>query len=664
MVSEKKTEISFQKCKNCGVSLVECTCKTVINPGLSATDAGETQVLSERTGRHKPGKVFDGRYIVKRVIGVGGMGTVYEATHTALENRVAIKTLRTELLDEATIMARFEQEARSCAVLSHPNLVNVIDCGISEDSEPYLVMEYLEGPLLMDDVREGGKLNLDKFFEVFMQACSALEYAHCQGVIHRDLKPGNILITKGPEGSRITKIVDFGIAKIEDLGGNIQMLTQTGEVLGSPSYMSPEQCAGESVNYRADIYALGCVMYEAIAGKQAFAGYNIMEVLEKQLTERPEDLDEHLIKANAPGELKDVIMKCLEKDPANRYQSCEEIHDSLKSIKENMLGSLPIEIAGFKFRLETLVAVLLAMAVGLCIANFNNLIPEEMSDRISGRKAEKAETLSKEAESALSSTLYASFGGEHEDRHSVDALKIKLEDLKKSGASKETLVVFTLAIINSYHDMQDYQSGIAYFLKKKELLRSFEYTLRKKISLGKANKDNIAANSLAFCYYYTAYCYKNIPSNKSNRAQNLESADQLYQKAIRISREYNASPWAQAKVLREYMYYCVITANKPEEAVKRAKELLKLVKSMPPSEQRTWLFDGYHYQARAYKRLKNLDLAEKHMIIAANIAIKNRRPDLVKKSFNHLIRWYKKTGNTAKVATFEREQKKALALFN
>ena len=302
------------------------------------------------TGRHQPGKVFNGRYIVQQVIGVGGMGTVYEARHTALDNRVAIKTLKTELLDETTVMARFEQEARSCAILNHPNLVNVIDCGITEDKEPYLVMEFLEGPHILEDVRAGEKLNLEKFFEVFMQTCSALEYAHSEGVVHRDLKPGNIIITIGPEGSRITKIVDFGIAKIEDLGGNIQMLTQTGEVLGSPSYMSPEQCAGEPIDHRVDIYALGCVMYEAIAGEQAFAGHTILDILEKHMSEKPVEIDAKLVEAKAPSELKGVIMKCLEKDPDDRYQSCAEIYDSLKSIKENMLGASPIEFAGIKIQ--------------------------------------------------------------------------------------------------------------------------------------------------------------------------------------------------------------------------------------------------------------------------------------------------------------------------
>ncbi|MEZ4545683.1 MAG: serine/threonine-protein kinase [Cyanobacteriota/Melainabacteria group bacterium] len=368
-------------CENCGQNASDCTCRTVFT---GSETKGSAQIF--QTGAHQIGHVVAGRYVIKGVIGVGGMGTVYDARHIVLDNRVALKVLRQELVEEESIMKRFEQEARACAALIHPNLVSVYDCGISEHGEPFLVMQFLEGPLLLDDIKHDGKLSLDRFFEVFIQVCTALSYAHGEGVVHRDLKPANIIVTRTPEGARVPVVVDFGIAKIEDLGGNMQMLTQTGEVFGSPAYMSPEQCQGTTIDGRTDIYALGCVMYEALTGRQAFAGHNIMTILEKQLNEMPRSFEELSTGSTdeIPEALAKTVMKCLEKDPDYRYQTVDELKAALLRIKDDLLASHTVKIGSKIFRFESITAILIMVAIGLCVFSFFEFVPESIKGKKPG----------------------------------------------------------------------------------------------------------------------------------------------------------------------------------------------------------------------------------------------------------------------------------------
>ena len=258
-------------CQTCGMAIESCTCATILSSAehgiVSAPKKSEKRVTA-----YDPGTELDHRYKIVRKIGVGGMGTVYEAEHLILKSRVAVKVLRAEFLENEPIQ-RFLQEARACAKLRHPHLVTVYDCGMSPYNEPFLVMEFLEGETLLKILKSKKKFSLSEVLNIFLPITDALAYAHRHGVIHRDLKPSNIVFTIGPADLRIPKIVDFGVAKIEDLGSQIQMLTHTGQVLGSPSYMSPEQCQGQEIDSRSDVYAIGCLMFEALAGRQAFRGH-------------------------------------------------------------------------------------------------------------------------------------------------------------------------------------------------------------------------------------------------------------------------------------------------------------------------------------------------------------------------------------------------------
>ncbi len=263
------------------------------------------------------GTVVDDRYEVLSVIGEGGMGTVYQVRHRALGKRFALKALRKDLANDADIAARFMQEARTAAAVSHPGLVEITDFGRLPSGQVYFVMELLEGTSLSALLRSGGPLPAARGLDIVRQLVHALKAAHDASIVHRDLKPDNVHIGKsGSEGERDqVKVVDFGLAKV--IGSS--KLTRAGMVFGTPHYMSPEQAAGESVDHRADIYALGVVMYEMFAGKVPFEADSYMGVLTKHMYMEPTPPSQLSPELAELGVLEQVILRCLQKRPEARY---------------------------------------------------------------------------------------------------------------------------------------------------------------------------------------------------------------------------------------------------------------------------------------------------------------------------------------------------------
>ena len=265
-----------------------------------------------------------GRYQVVRELGRGSMGVVYEGFDPVIGRRIAIKTMLTEGLTSQEFQefrARFQREARAAGVLNHPNIVSVFDYG--EDSGIlYLIMEYLEGKSLEKLVEGKNILPIETIIPMYGQVCNALDHAHQNGVVHRDIKPGNIMIL----GNGLVKVTDFGIAKMMSMG-----MTQAGQVLGTPNYMSPEQVKGSQVDGRSDIFSLGIILYDLVTGEMPFAGQNITTVIYKIINENPippRELDATI----HPG-LSYVICKALAKSPDERYQTCRELADDLKNFK-------------------------------------------------------------------------------------------------------------------------------------------------------------------------------------------------------------------------------------------------------------------------------------------------------------------------------------------
>lgn len=278
----------------------------------------------------QPGIQLVGNYEFIQFIGAGGMGVIYKARHPVLNRLVAIKMLHGHLVSDA-INKRFQQEAEAVSSLDHRNIIHVHDFGVSEHGQPYMVMDFVEGKPL-SDVLQHTSLNMEAVINIIIQLTEGLQHAHDRGVLHRDLKPSNIMVTDYDCAVPEVKIVDFGIAKV--LESEKTRMTQTGELIGTPQYMSPEQCRGGTLDARSDIYALGCVMFEAITGKALFAGHSMVSVIVDQMNTAPRTLKETRPDMLFPGHLEDIIAKMLAKDPADRYQSMSELAAELIDVQK------------------------------------------------------------------------------------------------------------------------------------------------------------------------------------------------------------------------------------------------------------------------------------------------------------------------------------------
>ncbi len=280
------------------------------------------------------GTTIAGRYQVLSFIGRGGMSVVYKARHNYMERIAAIKMLHAHLVSNPQSLKRFQQEAQAASCLAHPNVMGVHDFGITPQGQPYLVMDYLQGLSLAELIEKEGQLSPERTYGIFIQACDALSHAHQKGVIHRDLKPSNIMLLDGEDHPDFVKIVDFGIAKLlsqsEKQG---QHLTQTGEVFGSPLYMSPEQCLADQLDARSDIYSLGCVIYETLTGKSPLSGASMLETMYMHLNEPPLPFRKVRSDLNIPEELEAVVFRAMEKVPKDRQQSMAELRDELEAVR-------------------------------------------------------------------------------------------------------------------------------------------------------------------------------------------------------------------------------------------------------------------------------------------------------------------------------------------
>ncbi len=291
------------------------------------------ETVYSRRGDLKVGGLVADRYEIVSIIGEGGMGLVYKARHVLMNRYVALKIIRCELVANLTLMQRFQQEAQAVSKLQHLNIVTVYDFGVTPEGTPYLVMDYLNGRSLSDIIVENGRLHLDQATEIFIQACHALQHAHEKGIIHRDFKSSNLMICK--DGHRVVvKVVDFGMAKLlrpDADDPQIQELTQTGEIFGSPLYMSPEQCRGQRLDERSDIYSMACVMYYALTGTPPFLGENVLDTLQRQIHDDPAPMDvDHCVQI--PADFEAIIMKALRKNPENRYQNISEMLIDLEAV--------------------------------------------------------------------------------------------------------------------------------------------------------------------------------------------------------------------------------------------------------------------------------------------------------------------------------------------
>lgn len=264
-----------------------------------------------------------GRYALDRRLGAGGMSTVFLATDTVLERSVAVKLLAEHLADDEDFVARFRREALAAARLQHPNVVQVFDSGLDAESHRhYIVMEFVDGPSAADMLRDQKRLGVEEAIAVVRDACHGLDYAHRAGVVHRDVKPGNLLLAAE---SHTTKLADFGIAKASQQ----TRITQVGSVLGTAAYLSPEQARGEEAGPASDIYSLGVCAYQFLAGRLPHEYSSLTELALKQQEESVEPITVH--RPEVPPELDRAIRVCLAREPEARYATTLEMAQALES---------------------------------------------------------------------------------------------------------------------------------------------------------------------------------------------------------------------------------------------------------------------------------------------------------------------------------------------
>lgn len=274
------------------------------------------------------GDVLDGKYKVVRVLGKGGMGVVMSAEHVELGHRIALKFLSRAGAKNAETLARFALEAKAAALMRSEHATRILDIGRLSSGAPYMVLEFLEGMDLGALVKRRGPLPIAESVTYVLEACEAIAEAHSLGIVHRDLKPDNLFLATRPDGTKIVKVLDFGISKFsspfDDQLGSVPALTTTSAIIGSPIYMSPEQLKStRDVDYRTDIWSLGVALYELIAGQPPFPWRNMAELSAAILKDAPVPLKTRL--ANVPPELDRIILRCLEKNPDYRPANIAEL---------------------------------------------------------------------------------------------------------------------------------------------------------------------------------------------------------------------------------------------------------------------------------------------------------------------------------------------------
>ncbi len=284
----------------------------------------------------EPGTLLAGRYCIKGVIAMGGMGAVYEALDERFGRPVAVKVVLRELAKDPRLVARFEREAGAVARLSHPSIIHVHDFGATDEGVSYLVMERVTGTNLGDLLSKEGPLAPERAADLVEQALGALEVAHEAGIVHRDLKPANLMVIQSGASRELVKVLDFGVAQLRT-GEAYTRLTRTGSIVGTPSFMSPEQARGEATDARSDLYAMGVVLYCLLTGKRPFEGTDLADILHKVRHDPAPGVD--VRRPGVPAELARIVDRAMEKEAPHRYASAREMAQALVTWRTSRISA-------------------------------------------------------------------------------------------------------------------------------------------------------------------------------------------------------------------------------------------------------------------------------------------------------------------------------------
>ncbi len=276
------------------------------------------------------GRLLQGRYRIRRMIGQGGMGCVYEAQHELIGRRLAIKCLHPEFLTNPVVVERFQREAQAATAVGNEHIIEVTDMGTLDDGSPFIVLEYLDGTVFSELLSRQGYLPIARLVHIIRQVCDALAAAHAKGIVHRDLKPENIFLIDHARDPDFVKVLDFGISKMRESSEQVQgSLTKTGTALGTPYFMAPEQAQGRrDVDHRADVYALGVILYQGLTGKLPFEADSYPMLMVKIMTQLPPPMAQH--RPGIDERLERVVLKAMAKDREQRFQSVKALSDALQ----------------------------------------------------------------------------------------------------------------------------------------------------------------------------------------------------------------------------------------------------------------------------------------------------------------------------------------------
>jgi serine/threonine protein kinase len=364
---------------------------------------------SDTIGLLEVGTVVDGKYQILGTVGSGGMGRVYIAQQIELGTKVALKVLHRHLIDSPSAAERFKTEARAAYSLSSKNLVSVLDFGLMNQEQPYIAMQYVEGINLQDYLKANGSMSLSQCVLLIKQLSVALEEAHRKGIVHRDIKPSNILLAGGKLEDGSVKVVDFGIAKAFGTNdSSIENLTKTGELIGSPLYMSPEQCKGAGVDSRSDLYSVGCVMFECLTGSPPFKGATSIETLLMHCSESPPSITVKDREPAAYAKINSILAKLLAKNPEQRFADASSLKSELDCVKtDDLTGFSAARVResrgnGFLTGRTLLLVTTLLVALVAVAAIFHN----ENSNSNKHQKVSPSQTLSASSANTRLEELY------------------------------------------------------------------------------------------------------------------------------------------------------------------------------------------------------------------------------------------------------------------